>query len=124
MLRPSHRIANRAGLLRAGSRGKRLRRFEEDILRNAAIAFNHFRRVARKVPLQDLKYASRIFQRNVPLKISYFLGLAAPIFPVPASKVRMSRSFLAVLARCAAIEPGRWVIFFILRVPPREKAVQ
>ena len=54
LLRPTQRIADRTGLLWTRCRAKRLRNFQEPLLGNSAKVFDQFRRVARKVFLQDL----------------------------------------------------------------------
>src|SRR6267154_615711 len=87
MLRPSHRVANRAGLLWTGSGGKRLRCFQKHIPRYTAVALDHFGCIAREVTLQNLKNATRIFQRDVPFKVGYFFRPAASVSSVAAAKI-------------------------------------
>ena len=62
----SDRVADRAGLARGPERDvKRVGDLEEALLRDAADLLDHLRRVAREMPLQDLKDAARMLQRRV-----------------------------------------------------------
>src|SRR5262249_30356745 len=82
MLRPAHRITDGAGFFRTRCRRERFGGFQENILRDAAEALYHLRRVTREVTLQGLEYAARMFQTSVFFILARVPGLAAAIFPV------------------------------------------
>src|SRR6059058_1980315 len=126
VLRPSHRVADCGSFFRSRSRTEDLRNFQKHVFRNSAISLDHLRRVAREVPLQYLKNASRIFKRSVGLKLVCFLSFASAIFAVPTASrsVTWFLSFAATLHRCAAIKPALRGILFLLRIPAREESIQ
>src|SRR6266566_4007898 len=117
MLGPPHCVADRSRLLRTRRRSERLCSFQKYVLRYTAEALDHFRRVAREMSLQHLKHAARIFQRYVPFKVAYFLGLAAPVFTMTAAVLSMSRKLAGVFLRGTLVQPRLWIVLLSFLVP-------
>src|SRR5580692_5559907 len=68
MLRPAHGVHNRGDLLQVSvfaNGSKQVGRFQELIFLDARYAFNHFRRVARVLLLQQLVDATRMLQSQI-----------------------------------------------------------
>src|SRR5579884_4401265 len=126
MLCPSDGITDRPSFFRPRCRRERLRSFEENVFWNTAVAFNHLRRIAREVPLQHLKHASRIFERRIPFELVCLLGLASTVLSVPTASRRVARlrPAFSTLHRRAAIEPALRVVLLLLRIPPGKHSVQ
>ena len=122
MLGPSHRVANRRSFVRAGGGCECLGDFKKYALRNAAKALDHFRRVAGKMTLQDLEYATRMFKSGIGFKHRVILRLTATVFTVSASSLGMTGGVAipGLFDRSALVEPARWVILLFLGVPSGE----
>src|SRR5437870_3010591 len=68
MLRPTHRIDDRADFLHVAifaNGGEEIGGFDKLILGNPGDAFNHLRRVTRVLLLQQLKDTARVLQRKI-----------------------------------------------------------
>src|SRR6266568_3932890 len=124
MLCPSHGVANRSRLLWTGSRRKRLGGLQKHILGHTAVPFDHFRGVTGEVPLQHLKYAEWIFQRDVPFKVGHLLSFATAILSVTAAKISMPWALADVFPRSASIQPTLGIVLLLLRIPAREQSIQ
>src|SRR5689334_14872767 len=67
MLRPADRVTEGARAFAARIPAQRLGDAQEEIARHAARPFDHLGRVTRKVTAQELKDASGVLERLVPL---------------------------------------------------------
>src|ERR1041385_6621320 len=66
-----------------------------------------------------------MLQRRVRLIYACILSLAASIFSVAAARLRMPGLLaLALLGRCALIQPALRIVLFLFRIPPGEQSVQ
>ena len=59
--------------------------FQKELLRNTRMLFDQLRRVARKVPAQNLEDAMRMLQRRVVLIVGHLCRFAAAVFAVASS---------------------------------------
>src|SRR3982750_4582100 len=118
MLRPAHGITDGCSLVGSRSRTERFRRLQKNFLRDSAEALHHLRRVAGKVPLQNLEDALWIFEGKIPIKVGDFLGFAASVLAVSAARVGMpGRTPAGLLLGRTAVQPGLGIILLLLRVP-------
>src|SRR6185295_17966067 len=119
--RPAHRVADRAGLLRAGGRGVDVGDAEEQILRRAADTLDQLRRVAGEVTCEQLVYAARMPQRLVALGSDQRRGL--PAFALAPQAVAAARAFLArrAVGARAGVQPRIGDVLVRLVVPAGEQ---
>src|SRR6266567_4255593 len=59
----------------------------------------------------------RSFQRYVPFKVAYFLGLAATVFTMTAAVLSMSRKLAGVFLRGTLVQPRLWIVLLSFLVP-------
>ena len=126
VLRPSHGVADGAGLLRPGGIAEGFRNFVEQLLRNAGVAFDQFRRVAREVPPQDLEDAARMLQRGIGLVLARSCplrrrGLCRDRLPRRSGRACSPPAFFLLRS---FVEPGIRIVFLLLLVPAGEDAAQ
>src|SRR5580692_1168651 len=121
LLCPTEGVANRTSLLRTGSPAKGFSDFKESFFGNATIAFNHFRRVARKVFFQELVDTSRMRQSVVRPAVGEIDGGSATLFAVAAVR-RDIIGHIFVPLHTPFIKPSAGVVFFVLRIPARKYA--
>ena len=90
VLRPSHGVADGCGFVRTRGIAKCLGDFQEQLLRNPRMPLDQFRRVARKMPSQNLEDAAGVLQRGIGFVLVHLRSFAAAIFAVPTAGRRMS----------------------------------
>src|SRR5437773_4532180 len=110
MLRPADGVANGAGLLAPRGAGEDVGHFEEALLGNAAVLFDHLRRVAREVTLENMEDTSRMLQRRIAIWLVQMLRFAAAIFGVPSPLLVHSRLHRRLRT---FVEPRLRVVLFL-----------
>ena len=112
VLRPSQRISDAGGPLASGVAAEQFRHAHKFFHRTAAHLGDDLRRVACKVPTQDLHDATRILQGRVDRFACHVLGRrgfgvaihAVAVKPMPAFRVlRLTRMLGAALRRPATV---------------------
>src|SRR3954447_22817248 len=122
MLRPSERVAHSCGFLWPRCGTESFCDLKKQFLGYAAGAFDHFRRVAGEVSLQNLVYAVRILKRVVALtRTEVRTCHLSTIFHVAT----LSKIFFSIWLRATVrICPGLRVIDLAFGIPSREKSIQ
>src|ERR1700757_4024955 len=127
MLRPSYGVTNRRSLLRARRIREKFSASQKHILRHSAASLDHFRGIARKMPLQNLEHTPRMFESRISPRQRRVAHLASAVFSMPAGGLLMCLSITAGFLRSLflpAVEPRSRIILFLLVVPSREESVQ
>src|SRR5947209_18076025 len=116
MLRPAYGIYECARLVASGITAKRFSNFQEEVLRNPASLFDHFRRIARVVLFENLEDTLRVLQSRVSLFSlnGLLLDLAGVRFSCSARRFRIH----------AFVTPFGNVVLALLLVPSAEETVQ
>src|SRR3954470_3530601 len=125
MLRPADCVTNGSGFLRTRSAGKRIGDVEEHVLGDSAVLLHEFRRVARKVLLQDLEHATRMLECGVRVELVGLSGFATAL-TVSTRRLHLAGSVrrASVVGRLAFIKPGFRIVFLFFWIPSREETVE
>src|ERR1700760_3901107 len=97
-------------------------RFQEDLLRDAAISFDHFRCVAGEVATQDLENAAGMLKRFIGFVLTFVSSFTTAVLAVSPS-----RGVLAGVVRGrlgSFVQPGLRAIGLLVSVPTRKNAAQ
>src|SRR5206468_8469465 len=130
VLRPPHRVDERAGALAAGIPADLLAEPEELVDCAAARVGGELRRVPGVVTPDDLEHAARVLQRLVPLRrVAVVEMRAAAALSHLLSLVPRALETLFTLARSAVrlhplVAPRRDVVLALVGIPPGEEAVE
>src|SRR5207249_6731948 len=91
----------------------------------AAIALHRLGRVAREVPLHNLKDTARMLKRSIPFELGSILRFTAAIFAVTSGCFGMSGLLSAtIFRRSGLVQPAFGIVSFLLRLPSGEESVQ
>ena len=109
MLRPAERVHDGHRAIRRRSRGDHVPDLQHLVLRRAADAFDHLRRVARVVLLEQVVDAARIGQGRISLDVAIVAARVVPTRLVVAALVRVVARVDAVVEREFVLHDERQV---------------